>query len=56
MLYYWWVRQRLEEKSGQGPSRKKTKGSFAPVVEVESERTAGLGHLRDVGQFKINSW
>jgi hypothetical protein len=39
MPYYWWVRQRLEEKSGQGLSRKKKtkKESFAPVVEDDDE-------------------
>ena len=38
MPYYWWVRQRLEGKSGQGLSRKKTKKeSFAPVEEDNDE-------------------
>jgi hypothetical protein len=40
MLYYWWVRQRLEEKSRQGLSRKKMKETFAPVVEEDDDDDA----------------
>lgn len=38
MPCYWWVRQRLEETSGPGLSRRKTqKESFAPVEEDDDD-------------------